>query len=204
MSKKHELKILRPFADAISRGEKTFEVRKNDRNFEAGDIVEFTALSTETLNPEAHPINGRQYKVGYVLRFEDFPAGLQEGFAVFTITESKERKKADFAEEAIRCAICRNPNANERGCDGACQVDEKKLESILKQINGEKPKEWHEVKDEYSEYYECPLCYAGVGVGEAGGDPEEWGWHYCPECGARLDGVKRIPDWPDEEEEAEP
>lgn len=40
MSKKHELKILRPFADAISRGEKTFEVRKNDRNFEAGDIVE--------------------------------------------------------------------------------------------------------------------------------------------------------------------
>lgn len=91
MSKKHELKILKPFADAISRGEKTFEVRKNDRNFEPGDIVEFTALSTETLNPEAHPINGRQYKVGYVLRFEDFPAGLQEGFAVFTITpEPKE------------------------------------------------------------------------------------------------------------------
>ena len=151
MSKKHELKILIPFADAISRGEKTFEVRKNDRNFEVGDIVEFTALNTETLNPEAHPINGRQYKVGYVLRFEDFPAGLQEGFAVFTITPE--------------------------------------------------PQEWHEVRDEYSEYYECPLCYAGVGVGEAGGDPEEWGWHYCPECGARLDGVKRIPDWQDEEED---
>ena len=37
--------------------------------------------------------------------------------------------------QTIRCAICRNPNANERGCDGACQVDEKKLESIIKQIN---------------------------------------------------------------------
>lgn len=153
MSKKHELKILKPFADAISRGEKTFEVRKNDRSFEPGDIVEFTALNTETLNQEAHPINGRPYKVGYVLRFEDFPAGLQEGFAVFTITPE--------------------------------------------------PQEWHETSDDYGVYYECPNCSAGVGQGEEFGDPEEWGWHYCPECGARLDGVKRIPDWPDEEEEAE-
>ena len=200
MSKKHELKILKQVADAISRGEKTFEVRKNDRNFEAGDIVEFTALSTETLNPEAHPINGRQYKVGYVLRFEDFPAGLQEGFAVFTIKESKERKKADFAEEAIRCAICRNPNANERGCDGACQVDEKKLESILEQINGQKeePQKWREETDDYSFYYECPVCFGEVGGPD--GDPEAWGWHYCPECGARLEGVTPYRD--DEEEDA--
>lgn len=149
MSKKHELKILKPFADAISRGEKTFEVRKNDRNFEAGDIVEFTVLSTETLNPEAHPINGRQYKVGYVLRFEDFPAGLSEGFAVFTITRAARK--------------------------------------------------WKEDVEGYSIYYECPEC--GEGYSDEYGTPEEAGWHYCPECGARLEGILRLPDWPDDEEE---
>lgn len=99
----HILKILKPFADAITSGEKSFEVRRNDRNFQKGDLVEFYAVSETSGEPAAHPINAKQYRIGYVLKFEDFPAGLSEGFAVFTINdEQKDEYKRGF-EEAARC-----------------------------------------------------------------------------------------------------
>lgn len=39
MSKIHELKILPEYFEAVKNGKKTFEVRKNDRNFQVGDIL---------------------------------------------------------------------------------------------------------------------------------------------------------------------
>ncbi len=36
----HELKTLPVYWDAVQRGEKTFEVRRDDRGFQKGDIVE--------------------------------------------------------------------------------------------------------------------------------------------------------------------
>ena len=38
-SKVHELKINTEYAIAVARGEKTFEIRKNDRDFKEGDIL---------------------------------------------------------------------------------------------------------------------------------------------------------------------
>ena len=38
-TKKHELKIMPEYFEAIERGEKNFEVRFNDRNFAKGDIL---------------------------------------------------------------------------------------------------------------------------------------------------------------------
>ena len=38
---KHDLKILKPFFEAVIRGEKSFEIRDNsDRGFQKGDCVE--------------------------------------------------------------------------------------------------------------------------------------------------------------------
>ena len=37
--KTHELKILKPFFESVESGEKTFEIRKNDRGFQKGDRV---------------------------------------------------------------------------------------------------------------------------------------------------------------------
>ena len=40
----------------------------------------------------------------------------------------------DGVSEAVRCAMCSNPNKSVRGCDGACSYDEKLYERIMKAI----------------------------------------------------------------------
>lgn len=152
----HELKILEPFADDILKNGKRFEVRRNDRNFKTGDKIHFTAMDVNTGEPKRHPINEKAFEVGYILRFEDFPAGLQNGFAVFEITPE--------------------------------------------------PGKWKETLEGYAVYYMCPAC--GEEYASDYGTPEEAGWHYCPECGARVEGTAMLPDWEDtgdeDEGEAEP
>lgn len=110
--KTHKLKILAPFADAITRGEKTFEVRRNDRAFEKGDLLEFEAINEKTLEPEPHQINGQRYRVGYILRFEDFPAGLADGFAVFAITP--ETPAPQFLEGWAGAELCKLISEDDR------------------------------------------------------------------------------------------
>ena len=39
--KTHDLKLSIEFCDAVLSGEKTFEVRKNDRGFQTGDLIRF-------------------------------------------------------------------------------------------------------------------------------------------------------------------
>ena len=41
---------------------------------------------------------------------------------------------SDGVSEAVRCAMCSNPNKSDRGCDGACSYDEKLYERIMKAI----------------------------------------------------------------------
>lgn len=69
MPKKHELKILEDFADAVFYGDKTFEIRKNDRAFQKGDFIQFTAVTKVPLYLDKieHPINREVYLITYVL-----------------------------------------------------------------------------------------------------------------------------------------
>lgn len=39
MVQTHELKTVEQYFDAVARGDKTFEVRKNDRAFQTGDVL---------------------------------------------------------------------------------------------------------------------------------------------------------------------
>jgi hypothetical protein len=43
----HELKTLRKYFDAVCDGQKTFEVRKDDRNFQVGDILRLQRYENE-------------------------------------------------------------------------------------------------------------------------------------------------------------
>lgn len=74
----HELKIKSKYFKSVVDGDKTFEVRFNDRDYRVGDIRILKEF------------NGEQYTgrvcykfVKYVL--DDFPQGLKEGYVVLGI-----------------------------------------------------------------------------------------------------------------------
>lgn len=77
----HVLKILKQYADEVAAGNKMFEVRKNDRNFQKGDHVQFMVIDQEGL----HLLDTVMYEITYVLA--DFPTGLKKGYAVIGIRQ---------------------------------------------------------------------------------------------------------------------
>jgi hypothetical protein len=81
----HLLKIRKEFADAIVAGDKTFEIRWNDRGFEVGQRVYFQAIG-EDGNPIDHPINGRRFRISYMLT----GWGLKDGYVAFGIEHVHE------------------------------------------------------------------------------------------------------------------
>lgn len=62
---KHELKIWPQYYQAVADGSKTFEVRKNDRGFQKGDIVELNEWDPEEGDFTAQ--DTLVFKIGYVL-----------------------------------------------------------------------------------------------------------------------------------------
>jgi hypothetical protein len=70
----HTLKIIPEYYRAIERGDKTFEVRKNDRNFQVYDILELKEFfggeySGRYINAEVtYILDDQEYcKEGYVI-----------------------------------------------------------------------------------------------------------------------------------------
>ena len=82
MGRQHELKILKPFADAVFAREKTFEVRKNDRGFQKGETVKFRVIDGDGRYID-HPLNDVKYKITYVLS----GWGVEPDHVVFGIKE---------------------------------------------------------------------------------------------------------------------
>lgn len=78
----HRLKILDDFADAVVMGNKNFEIRKNDRGFQKGDVVVFNCID-KTGKTIPHGINGKIYEITYVLN----GWGIKNGYVVFGIKE---------------------------------------------------------------------------------------------------------------------
>ena len=83
---RHVLKVDFKYADAILNGKKSFEVRKNDRNFMVGDEVVFKVLIDKGSYAgvrAVHPLNGIVYRIDYVLNnFE----GLAQKYVAFSIS----------------------------------------------------------------------------------------------------------------------
>lgn len=78
----HKIKILESFADAVVRGDKTFEVRKNDRGYQKGDLVQFTVLyDSDKCEMCSHPLMEQTYEITYVLS----GWGIEDGYVVFGI-----------------------------------------------------------------------------------------------------------------------
>lgn len=76
----HYLKTWPQYFEEVYRGKKNFELRKNDRNFQFGDILVLHEWSAET-----EQYTGREItkKVGYIL--EGGSLGLEEGFVIMAL-----------------------------------------------------------------------------------------------------------------------
>jgi hypothetical protein len=76
----HSLKCLSQFFDAIERGEKTFEVRWNDRGYAVGDTIALNRIHPEfpaIMDPQLRPL---LLTVTYILVGEEW--GIKKGYVV--------------------------------------------------------------------------------------------------------------------------
>ena len=81
----HVLKILESFTNAILTGDKTFEVRENDRGYQKGDLVWFKPVDKFGNKVFGNDIEEKTYEITYVLS----GWGIKEGWVVFGIREIK-------------------------------------------------------------------------------------------------------------------
>lgn len=79
----HKIKIYEPYADAVADGRKTFEVRHNDRGYNAGDLVMFTVLDKQGIPLVTHPLHSKLYEITYV----HSGMGLEKDYVVFSMRE---------------------------------------------------------------------------------------------------------------------
>lgn len=78
MSREHELKCDEDYFDAVVRGTKTFELRYNDRGYQAGDTV----WLRETRHKGGWWTNrSARFTIGYILA----TPGLREGWVAFSL-----------------------------------------------------------------------------------------------------------------------
>ena len=79
-TKLHNIKLSEEFADAILYGDKTFEVRENDRGYQKGDLVQFNVIDKFQI-PTGHPLTEETYRITYVLN----GWGIDPKYVVFSI-----------------------------------------------------------------------------------------------------------------------
>lgn len=71
----HNLKIAPEFYEAVIAGDKTFEIRKNDRNFQVGDRI----IMAEYMNGEYTTSPSVSAHIGYITDYAQ-----RDGFVVFS------------------------------------------------------------------------------------------------------------------------
>ena len=87
--KLHELKILHPYLIDITIGTKTFELRKNDRDYQVGDLIHFIDIrEDDTENDkcvcEPYIDENTLYRITYVLKNVE-KYGLDKDYCILAI-----------------------------------------------------------------------------------------------------------------------
>ena len=78
-NKIHEIKIYPQYYKAVVSGEKTFELRKNDRNYQVGDMLKLKEWDGEKFTGHSTMV-----RVSYVYKGTN-KFGLSEGFCILGI-----------------------------------------------------------------------------------------------------------------------
>ena len=77
----HNIKIKQCFLIHIIEGRKTFEIRKNDRDYQVGDTITFLAIEDESYNVYDVVGSVPMYEITYI----HSGLGMQEGYIVMSI-----------------------------------------------------------------------------------------------------------------------
>ena len=84
----HELKILHEYLIDVSIGKKTFELRKNDRDYQVGDLIRFIDVqeddSTSKSQIEPNIDENTLYRITYVLKDVE-KYGLDKDYCILAI-----------------------------------------------------------------------------------------------------------------------
>lgn len=78
----HQVKCEHRFFEDVIRGNKLFEVRKNDRNYQVGDYL---AMNELTEDKTGYTRRSALFVIDYVLRYEDMPLALGYDYVVLGI-----------------------------------------------------------------------------------------------------------------------
>ena len=76
----HRVKIKEDYANSICCGEKTFEIRYNDRNYQKGDFLKFDCISRNGI-PMFHDIDRMIFEITNI----HSGLGMADGYVVLAI-----------------------------------------------------------------------------------------------------------------------
>lgn len=117
----HCLKIREDYADAVLSGEKTFELRYNDRNYKKGDLIKFRVINKNQCDVPEHKLNGQEYEITYVLEGWE---GLKDNVVALGI--KRHRKETGLERiKAYPCDPKKNKDCKKTGCyerGGFCKL----------------------------------------------------------------------------------
>lgn len=87
--KLHELKIKHEYLVEVTMGRKTFELRKNDRDYQVGDLIRFIDIKQDSKGGcDIYIDKDTLYKITYVLK--DVPEyGLDKDYCILGIKKLK-------------------------------------------------------------------------------------------------------------------
>ncbi len=89
--KVHDVKIFESYADAVLSGDKTFEIRYNDRGYQKGDRLKFRVVEDgHHLFDVNHGLSGKEYEITYV----HSGLGLADGYVALAIKAVKGEQDA--------------------------------------------------------------------------------------------------------------
>lgn len=77
----HELKIFPEYFDSVAEKKKTFELRKNDRDFKVGDQI----LLREWNGDTGYTGRSLLIEIIYILKAEDIGFGLRSDYCIMSI-----------------------------------------------------------------------------------------------------------------------
>jgi hypothetical protein len=102
----HKLKTIGHYFDAMVAGDKTFEVRRNDREFQKGDVLELIRLEgdgPQYSRPPGEPYGTvrAKFQITYLLQGGQF--GIAPGYCVLGLASIKQQHRDDL------CAACAQP-----------------------------------------------------------------------------------------------